>query len=152
LFDSSPLFLASAEEAEASFRREQAEELRCRLNDLEDRHDELTCAVEVAVAVVGPGLQLLPDRLRALPRRVQEAVRAGARQGSAARSAGARALATADIQVDFPLADLQPEWPLPPDQHRHYALHFPIAVDAATAGVDIDGVLHDGAAADIGGL
>jgi hypothetical protein len=146
LFDSSPLFLASAEEAEASFRREQAEELRRRLNDLEDRHDELTRAAEVAVTVVGPGLQLLPDRLRALPRRVKEAVRAGARQGAA------RALATADVQVDFPLADLQPEWPLPPDQHRHYALHFPIAADAAAAGVDIDGVLRDGAAADIGGL
>jgi hypothetical protein len=36
------LFLASAEEAEASFRREQAEELRLLLNDLEDRHDDLT--------------------------------------------------------------------------------------------------------------
>jgi hypothetical protein len=47
---------------------------------------------------------------------------------------------------------LQPEWLLPPDQHRHYALHFPIAADAAAAGVDIDGVLRDGAAADIGGL
>jgi hypothetical protein len=56
LFDSSPLFLASAEEVEASFRREQAEELRRRLNDLEDRHDDLTRAAEVAVAVVGPGL------------------------------------------------------------------------------------------------
>jgi hypothetical protein len=91
LFDSSPLFLASAEEEEASFRREQAEELCRRLNDLEDRHDELTRAAEVAVAVVGPRLQLLPDHLRALPRRVQEAVRAGARQGAA------RALATTDI-------------------------------------------------------
>jgi hypothetical protein len=91
LFDSSPLFLASAKEAEASFRREQTEELRRRLNDLEDRHDELTRAMEVAVAVVSPELQLLPDRLRALP---------GARQGVA------RALATADIQVEFPLADL----------------------------------------------
>jgi hypothetical protein len=68
LFDSSPLFLASAEEAEAYFRREQAEELRRRLNDLEDRHDEITRAAEVVVAVVGPGLQLLPDRPRALPR------------------------------------------------------------------------------------
>jgi hypothetical protein len=86
LFDSSPLFLASAEEAEASFRRELAEELRRRLNYLEDRHNDLTCAAEVAVAVVSPGLQLLPDRLRALPGRVQEAVRAGARQGAAARS------------------------------------------------------------------
>jgi hypothetical protein len=102
LFDSLPLFLASAEEAEASFRREQAEELRRHLNDLEDRHDELTRVAEVAIAVVGPGLQLLPDRLRALPRRVQEAVRAGALQGAA------RALATADIQVDFPLADVTP--------------------------------------------
>jgi hypothetical protein len=101
---------------------------------------------EVAVAVVGLGLQLLPDRLRALPGRVQEAVRAGVRQGAA------RALATADIQVEFPLADLQSEWPLPPDQHWHYALHFPIGADAAAAGVDIDGVLRDGAAADIGGL
>jgi hypothetical protein len=146
LFDSSPLFLASAEEAEASFHRELAEELRHRLNDLEDRHGELTRTAEVSVAVVGPWLQLLPDRLRALPRRVQEAVHAGAHQGAAC------ALATADIQVDFPLADLQPEWPLPPDQHRHYALHFPIAADAAAAGVDTDGVLRDGAAADIGGL
>jgi hypothetical protein len=146
LFDSWPLFLASAEEAETSFRREHAEELRRHLNDLKDRHDELTRAAEVAVAVVGPGLQLLPDHLRALPGRVQEAVRAGARQGAA------RALVTADIQVEFPLADLQPEWPLPPDQHRHYALHFPIAADATAAGVDIDGVLRDGAAADIGGL
>jgi hypothetical protein len=140
------LFLASAEEAEASFHREQAEELCRRLNDLEDRHDELTRVAEVAVAVVGPGLQLLPDRLRALPRCVHEAVRAGARQGAA------RTLATADIQVNFPLADLQQEWPLPPDQHRHYALHFPIAADVAAAGVDIDGVLRDGVAADIGGL
>jgi hypothetical protein len=140
------LFLASAEEAEASFRREQAEELRRCLNDLEDRHDELTRAAEVAVAVVGSGLQLLLDRLLALPRRVQEAVLAGARQGAA------RALATAYIQVDFPLADLQLEWPLPPDQHRHCALHFPIAADAAAAGVDIDGVIRHGAAADIGGL
>jgi hypothetical protein len=140
------LFLASAEEAEAPFRREQAEELRHRLNDLEDRHDDLTRAAEVAIAVVGPGLQLLPDRLRALPGRVQEAVRAGAHQGAA------RALATADIQVEFHLADVQLEWPLSPDQHRHYALHFPIAADAAAAGVDIDGVLRDGAAADIGGL
>jgi hypothetical protein len=140
------LFLALAEEAEASFRREQAEELRRHLNDLEDRHDDLTRAAEVAVAVVGPGLQLLPDRLRALPGRVQVAVRAGARQGAA------RALATADIQVEFPLADLQPEWPLPLDQHRHYVLHFPIAADAAATGVDIDSVLRDGAAADIGGL
>jgi hypothetical protein len=73
-------------------------------------------------------------------------VRAGARQGAA------RALATADIQVEFPLGDLQPEWPLPPDQHRHYALHFRIAADATTAGVDIDGVLRDSAAAEIGGL
>jgi hypothetical protein len=146
LFDSSPLFLASAEEAEASFRREQAEELHRRLNDLEDCHDDLTRVAEVAVAVVGPGLQLLPDRLRALPGHVQEAVRAGAHQGAA------RALAMADIQVEFPLADLQPEWSLPSDQHRHYALHFPIAADAAAAGVDIDGVLCDGAAADIGGL
>jgi hypothetical protein len=140
------LFLASAEEAEASFRHEQAEELRRRLNDLEDRHDDLTHAAEVVVAVVDPGLQLLPDHLRALPGRVLEAVRAGARQGAA------RALVTADIQVEFPLADLQPEWPFPPDQHRHYALHFPIAADAAAAGVDIDGVLRDGTAADIGGL
>jgi hypothetical protein len=140
------LFLASAEEAEASFRREQAEELRRCLNDLEDRHNELTHAAEVAVAVVGPGLQLLSDRLRTLPGRVQEAVCAGACQGAA------RALATVDIQVEFPLADLQPEWPLPSDQHRHYALHFPIAADAAAAGVDIDGVLRDGAAPDIGGL
>jgi hypothetical protein len=140
------LFLASAEEAEASFRHEQAEELRRRLNDLEDRHDELMRAAEVAVAVVGPGLQLLPDHLHALPRRVQEAVRAGAHQGAAC------ALATADIQVDFPLADLQLEWPLPLDQHRHYALHFPIAADATVVGVDIDGVVRDGAAADIGGL
>jgi uncharacterized Rossmann fold enzyme len=140
------LFLASAEEAEVSFHREQAEKLRRRLNDLEDGHDELTRVAEVAIAVVGPGLQLLPDRLRALPRRVQEAVCAGARQGAA------RALATADIQVDCPLADLQPEWPLPPDQHRHYVLHFPIVADAAAAGVDIDGVLRDSAAADIGGL
>jgi hypothetical protein len=139
LFDSSPLFLASAEKAEASFRREQVEELRRRLNDLEDRHDELTRAAEVAIAVVGPGLQLLPGR-------VQEAVRAGARQGAA------RVLAMADIQVEFPLADMQPEWSLPPDQHWHYALHFPIAIDAAAAGVDIDGVLRNGAAADIGGL
>jgi hypothetical protein len=73
-------------------------------------------------------------------------VRAGARQGAA------RALVTADIQVEFPLADMQPEWPLPPDQHRNYALHFPIAADATAAGVDIDGVLRDGAATDIGGL
>jgi hypothetical protein len=129
LFDSSPLFRASAEEAEASFRREQAKELRHHLNDLEDRHDDLTRAAEVAIAVVGLGLQLLPDRLRALPRRVQEAVRAGARQGAA------RALSTADIQVEFPLADLQPKWLLPPDQHRHYALHFPIAVDAPPRGL-----------------
>jgi hypothetical protein len=73
-------------------------------------------------------------------------VRAGARQGAAC------VLATANIQVEFPLADLQPEWLLPPDQHRHYALHFPIAADAAAAGVDIDSVLRDGVAADIGGL
>jgi hypothetical protein len=73
-------------------------------------------------------------------------VRVGARQGAA------RALATADIQVEFPLADLQPEWPLQLDQHLHYALHFPIAADATAAGVDIDGVLRDGAAADIGSL
>jgi hypothetical protein len=64
------LFLASAEEAEASFRCEQVEELCRRLNDLEGRHDELTRAAEVTVVVVGPGLQLLPDRLRALPGRV----------------------------------------------------------------------------------
>jgi hypothetical protein len=140
------LFLASAEEAEASFLREQPEKLHRRLNDLEDRHNDLTREAEVAVALVGPGIQLLPDRLRALPGRVQEAVCAGARQGAA------RALATADIQVEFPLADLQLEWPLPPDQHRHYALHFPLAADAAAARVDIDGVLRDGAAADIGGL
>jgi hypothetical protein len=31
-------------------------------------------------------------------------------------------------------------------------MHFPIAADAAAAGVDIDGALRDGAAADIGGL
>jgi hypothetical protein len=56
-------------------------------------------------------------------------VRAGARQGAA------RALATTNIHVEFPLADLQPEWPLPLDQHRHYALHFHITADAAAAGL-----------------
>jgi hypothetical protein len=60
-FTVAPQSSVSDEEEEAAYCHGQAEDLRHRLNDLEDRHDEFTRAVEVAAGILGRSLLLLSD-------------------------------------------------------------------------------------------
>lgn len=53
-------------EEEVATSRLEADELHCRLNDLEDRHEAFSCAVLDVVRVLRPGGLLLPDRLHSL--------------------------------------------------------------------------------------
>jgi hypothetical protein len=59
----------------------EADELHCRLNDLEDYHKTLSRIAHDEVRVVRPKGYLLSDRLRSLPRQVRDAVALGVRQG-----------------------------------------------------------------------
>jgi hypothetical protein len=70
-------------EEEVAASRLEAEDLRCRLNDLEGRHEALARVALDAVRVVRPEGQLLPDRFRSLPHQVRGAVALGVFQGAA---------------------------------------------------------------------
>ena len=63
--------------------RHQAEELRRRLNDVEDQRKALLMAALSVVRVMRAEEPLLTDRLRALPDRIQAAVSLGAGRGTA---------------------------------------------------------------------
>ena len=145
VFSASFSCLAPSQEEEVNFRRGEAGELRRRLDELETRHDDLTRAAQVAVGVTRPELLLLPDRLRALPTRVREAVRSGVRRGAA------DALAAADLQSDDPwLGTVPPGWPAgtTPAERRVHALYFSVAADTVAAEVDVDALLRGGNAGD----
>jgi hypothetical protein len=61
----------------------EVNELRCRLNDLEDCHEALDRAALDMVRVMRPEGHLLPDHLRFLPCQVRDAVALGIRRGAA---------------------------------------------------------------------
>jgi hypothetical protein len=67
-------------EEEATASRLEADELRHRWNDLEDRHKALARTVLDAVRVMRPEGHLLPNRLRSLPCQVRDVVALCVRQ------------------------------------------------------------------------
>jgi hypothetical protein len=69
-------------EEEVIASRLEADELCCRLNDLENRHEDLELAALDAVRAVRLEGHLLPDRLQSLPLQVRGVVALGIRRGA----------------------------------------------------------------------
>jgi hypothetical protein len=65
--------------------RLEVDELRCHLNDLEDRHEALACAALDKVRVARLEGHLLPNRLQSLPRQIRGAVVLAFARGPPAR-------------------------------------------------------------------
>jgi hypothetical protein len=82
----------------------KGDELHCRLNDLEDRHEALSCAGLDTVRVVRLEGHLFPDHLRSLPRQVRDAVALGVRRGAA------NPLASGQVRFSWDLDRLEPEF------------------------------------------
>ena len=112
--------------------RHQPEELRRRLNDVEDQREALSMAALSVFRVVRAEEPLLTDRLRALPGRIRAAVSLGARRGTV---------------IGLHLEEFEPGFPQTASATTRRALMFDFSRFAAVAAteVDVDDILQRGA-------
>ena len=126
-------------EEELGAARHEADELRRRLNDVQDQHEALLMAALSVFRVVRAEEPLLTDRLRALPGRIRAAVSLGARRGTV---------------TGLHLEEFEPGFPQTASATTRRALMFDFSRFAAVAAteVDVDDILWNGRDRGLDGL